>query len=290
MVERVRLLLNEALRQDSIKRYFLMFGGGLFAPVTPCSCPVLPLTVGHIGNKVGESRWEVFLLSLSLIAGTFAGFLSRLPKARVWMEGVKTRFALPIILTVTLLFVFVGQHTDFPDLTRMFAGSHSPAPQQTPQEPKLVAATALPPRATERTSETKAPDFTLPSLDGSQVTLSSFKGKKGVVLVFFATWCVNCMKEVPEIKKFALTAQKENIEVLAINFKQRADIVERFHKSHNINYRILLDADGAVAIGKYGIKGIPHIIGIDAKGEMIYRGEDLPVKKAEFIERLNQGL
>jgi peroxiredoxin len=30
-----------------------------------------------------------------------------------------------------------------------------------------------------------APDFTLPSIDGSKVTLSSFKGKKTVVLAFF---------------------------------------------------------------------------------------------------------
>jgi cytochrome oxidase Cu insertion factor (SCO1/SenC/PrrC family) len=30
-----------------------------------------------------------------------------------------------------------------------------------------------------------APDFTLPASDGSKVTLSSFKGKKTVVLAFF---------------------------------------------------------------------------------------------------------
>ncbi|MXX75261.1 MAG: redoxin domain-containing protein [Holophagales bacterium] len=30
-----------------------------------------------------------------------------------------------------------------------------------------------------------APDFTLPSTDGSQVTLSSFAGQKNVVLAFF---------------------------------------------------------------------------------------------------------
>jgi peroxiredoxin Q/BCP len=30
-----------------------------------------------------------------------------------------------------------------------------------------------------------APDFTLPSTDGSQVTLSAFAGQKNVVLAFF---------------------------------------------------------------------------------------------------------
>jgi peroxiredoxin len=209
-------------------------------------------------------------------------FFSRQGTKSVNRKGL----AFLVIFTASLLLIFFGQHNNPPNLPRILAGSYSPAPQ----EPKVLAATALPARAMEKSSEGKAPDFTLTSLDGSQVTLSSFKGKKGVVLAFFATWCVNCMKEVPEIKKFALMAQKENVEVLAINFKQRADIVERFQKSHSISYRILLDMDGAVALGKYGIKGIPHIIGIDAKGEMIYRGEDLPVKKTEFIEKLNQGL
>ena len=136
----------------------------------------------------------------------------------------------------------------------------------------------------------KAPDFTLASLDGSQVTLSSYKGKKGVVLVFFATWCVNCMKEVPAIKQFAQAARKDNVEVLAINYKQYPNIVERFNKSNNINYDILLDTDGKVATGKYDVRGLPHIVGVNAKGDIIYRGEALPGKKAEFIKELNQGL
>lgn len=342
MVQQVRLLLDEALRQDSIKLHFRMFGGGLFASLTPWTCPVLPWTdVGCIAN-----RWRIFMVSLSLvtgmalvyatlgrivtpavggtfglimgngltlyaisvfylmmglsllgylqgalilIAGRFAGFLSKLPMAGGRKTTVKKGFALLIILTAGLMFVLVGLYADFPNLTQSLAGSYSPVPQPS-QEPKLAATTAFPSRAAEKPSEGKAPDFILASLDGTQVTLSSFKGKKGVVLVFFATWCVNCMKEVPEIKKFALAAQKENIEVLAINFKQRVVIVEKFQKSNNINYRILLDSDGAVAIGKYGIKGIPHVVGIDAKGEMIYRGEDLPVKKAEFMQSLNQGL
>lgn len=258
MVEQARLLLDKALRQDSIELcHFRTFGGGLFASVIPCTCALLPWTV-------------------------------KLPVAWGGKANVKKGVALLIIFTASLLSVVVGLHTNFPNLTQSPAGSYSPVPPPS-REPRLAAAAVVPPRAAEK-AEGKAPDFILASLDGTQVALSSFRGKKGVVLVFFATWCVNCMKEVPEIKKFALEAQKENIEVLAINFKQRVDIVEKFHKSNNINYRILLDSDGAVATGKYGIKGIPHIIGIDAKGEMIYRGDDLPVKKAEFMQKLNQGL
>ena len=419
MVEQIQLLLVEAFRQDSLNLYFLMFGGGLIASLTPCMYPVLPLTVGYIGAQAGANRLRVFLLSLSLvtglavvyavlgaivaaaggtfgsimgkgyvlyaialfylmmglflldvfrlpnpqffsrlqaqsanrkgllgafviggvsglivgpctgpilaialgaialtlkdvqgaeyalqvvkggfllflfgfgqgalilITGMFTGFLSRLPKAGAWMETVKRGFALLIIIASSLLFVLVGQNTDFPSLTRLLAGPLS-APVSVPI---LAVSTELQPPA--EASGNPAPDFTLTSMEVSQVTLSSYKGEKGVVLVFFATWCVTCMKEVPEIKRFAETAQKEKIEVVGVNYKQKADIVERFYKSNKINYGILLDTDGTVTTVKYGIKGLPHIIGINAKGEIIYRGVALPEKKAEFIAQLKQGL
>ena len=100
------------------------------------------------------------------------------------------------------------------------------------------------------------------------------------------------MKEVPEIKRFAETARKEKIEVIAVNYKQQTDIVERFNKTNKVNYGILLDAEGTVTTGKYGIKGLPHIVGIDAKGEIVYRGTALPEEKTEFefLAKLKQGL
>ncbi len=421
MVEQIRYFLEEAFRQDTIGLYFLMFGGGLFASVTPCTYPVLPLTVGYIGNQAGANRLHAFLLSASLvaglatvyavlgaivaaaggtfgsimgkgfvlygvaffyllmglflldlfrlpnpqffsrlqaksanskgilgafviggvsglivgpctgpilavalgaialalkdvqgteyalqvakggfllflfgfgqgalilIAGSFTGFLSRLPKAGAWMETVKKGFALLIIVASTLLFVFVGQNTDFPSLTRLLAGPSSPAAPA----PKPAVAAESEPLAIADPSGNPAPDFTLASLDGSQVTLSSYRGRKGVVLVFFATWCVPCMKEVPEIKRFAGTARKERIEVLAVNYKQQTDIVERFNKSNKVNYGILLDTEGTVTEGKYGIKGLPHLVGVDATGKIVYRGIDLPADKEEFMRNLQRGL
>jgi cytochrome c-type biogenesis protein len=420
MIEQIQLLLEEAFRQDSFSLYVLMFGGGFIASFTPCMYPVLPLTVGYLGNQAGANRLRVFLLSLSLvtglavvyavlgavvaaaggtfgsimgkgfvlyaialfylmmglflldvfrlpnpqffsrlqaksanrkgivgafliggvsglivgpctgpilavalgsialtlknvqgaayalqvvkggfllflfgfgqgalilIAGMFTGFLSRLPKAGAWMEMVKKGFALLIIIASSFLFVFVGQNTDFPSLTRLLAGPSSPA-----VAPMPAVSTESRPQVTAESLGNLAPDFTLASLDGSQVTLSSYKGKKGVVLVFFATWCVSCMKEVPEIKRFTETARKEKIEVFAVNYKQQTDIVERFNKSNNVNYGILLDTEGTVTAGKYGIKGLPHIVGIDAKGEIVYRGTELPEAKIQFMAELKQGL
>ena len=156
--------------------------------------------------------------------------------------------------------------------------------------PNPVVSATTKPQETESRSENPAPDVILPSLEGGQVTLSHFKGIKGVALVFFAPWCVGCIQEVPEIKKFAETAQKENVIVFGIAYKQPKRNIERFKKTYQIHYGILLDMDGTVTTQKFGIKGIPHIIGINAKGVIVYRGTALPDNKNDFILNLRQGL
>ncbi len=297
-----RLHAKSANRKGLLGAFVIGGVSGLI--VGPCTGPILAVALGAIALTLKDVHGIDYALqgvkggillflfgfgqgALILLAGISTSFLSRLPKAGVWMEAVKKGFALLIILTASLLFVFVGQHTDFPSLTRLLASASSPAAPA----PKPDTSAESPPQAIEKHSENLAPDFTLTSLGGShQVTLSRFKGKKGVVLVFFATWCVSCVKEVPEIKQFAEMAQKENITVLGINYKQPAELVERFKESHQIDYGILLDTEGTVTTGKYGITGLPHLVGINAKGGIIYRGTALPNNKDEFIKNLKQGL
>ena len=45
-----------------------------------------------------------------------------------------------------------------------------------------------------------APDFTVTATDGSEVALSSMKGKP-VILNFWASWCPPCQKEIPDLQK-----------------------------------------------------------------------------------------
>jgi thiol:disulfide interchange protein len=280
-----------------------VIGGVSGLIVGPCTGPILAVALGSIALMLRDVQGSAYALqvakggfllflfgfgqgALILIAGSFTGFLSRLPKAGAWMETVKKGFALSIIVASTLLFVFVGQNTDFPSLTRLLASPSSPTASA--PMPAVSKESQLP--AKEDSSANPAPDFTLASLDGPQVTLSSYRGRKGVVLVFFATWCVPCMKEVPAIKRFTETARKERIEVLAVNYKQQMDIVERFTQSNKVNYRILLDAEGTVTEERYGIKGLPHLVGVDATGKIVYRGIDLPADEDEFMRNLQQGL
>jgi peroxiredoxin len=279
-----------------------VIGGVSGLIVGPCTGPILAVALGAIALTLQNVHGVDYALqilkggillflfgfgqgALILLSGSFTGFILKLPKAGTWMEVVKKGFALSIIIAASLLFVFVGQNTDFPSLTRFLASTEPSAVEN--QE--LKALSELNPRSITPPAAELAADFTLPSLGGNPITLSDYKGKKGVVLVFFATWCVNCMKEVPEIKQFAKMAQKENVIVLGINYKQPEDIIKRFQESNQIDYGILLDAEGKVTTKTFGIKGIPHIIGINTKGEVFYRGTTLPENKYEFMKNLKPG-
>jgi cytochrome c-type biogenesis protein len=90
MIEQIQHLLEGAFRQDTVGLYFLMFSGGLFASVTPCTYPVLPLTIGFIGNQAGANRLRAFLLSLSLVTGLAAVYAVLGASWRQW-EGRSVR-------------------------------------------------------------------------------------------------------------------------------------------------------------------------------------------------------
>jgi len=135
----------------------------------------------------------------------------------------------------------------------------------------------------------KAADFTLPTHDGKSLTLSDLSGKRAAVLVFFATWCPYCMEEVPAVKSFVEASKDKGVLVYGIDTQQKKDIVGKFIKDRDINYRILLDEDGKTAEA-YGVTGIPNVVGIDWKGVVRYRDYRMPKDTEGFIKQLTDGL
>lgn len=123
-----------------------------------------------------------------------------------------------------------------------------------------------------------APDFTLKSLDGKEVKLSSFKGKT-VVLEWFNPGCPY-VKRSHGVGSLVDTAQrhtKAGVVWLAINSgaagKQGADPKDNVEaaKAWKLEHPILLDATGTV--GKsYGATNTPHMFVIDKTGKLVYAG------------------
>src|SRR3989338_759969 len=64
-----------------------------------------------------------------------------------------------------------------------------------------------------------APDFSLESLSGGTISLADYRGKKPVVLDFWASWCPNCRRDMPNLNRY-YDKYKDRVEVIGINLHE----------------------------------------------------------------------
>lgn len=125
-------------------------------------------------------------------------------------------------------------------------------------------------------------DFELILLNSTEtLKLSNIVGKKLVLLNFWASWCLFCIKEIPEIKRLYETYKDKGLEVIFINIKEPQRNVSRLIKEKNISYKVSLDLNAEVA-RKYNIRKVPTNFIIDLNGNIVFTSHMLP--KKEFIE------
>jgi len=112
-----------------------------------------------------------------------------------------------------------------------------------------------------------APDFTLQKLGGGTISLSEFRGKKPVVVDFWASWCPNCRRDMPKLNGF-YEKYKDRVEVIGVNLQERESTVADFIKSRGINFPIALDPRGQ-ASNAFGIQYTNTHFLIDKDGNLI---------------------
>jgi peroxiredoxin len=118
-----------------------------------------------------------------------------------------------------------------------------------------------------------AHNFTLPDLDGNQVTLSDFEGKP-VIVNFWATWCPPCRLEMPEFQRIYEEYEDDGLVILAVNQAERPETASAFFRDEmGFSYTSLLDEEAAVGEA-YGAVGLPATFFVDRRGEVtaVHRG------------------
>lgn len=145
-------------------------------------------------------------------------------------------------------------------------------------EPSTTSAAAAAPAGEHAEVGKPAPDFALKDVDGKEVRLSSFKGKT-VVIEWFNPGCpfVKAAHSKGSLKDASQRHTKSGVVWLAVNSggagKQGAgaEANREAAKNWTMQHPILLDEAGTV--GKmYGATNTPHMMVVDSKGVLAYRG------------------
>lgn len=134
----------------------------------------------------------------------------------------------------------------------------------------------------------KAKDFKLKDLNGKEVSLSDFKGKK-VFLNFWATWCPPCKAEMPDIEKLYQETKASDLVILSVDIGEDKNTVKTFIDKYNYNFKVLLDTDQEVAL-EYNINSIPSSFFIDKDGNIIatHIGAMNLEQMKSYIQKLDQ--
>jgi len=113
-----------------------------------------------------------------------------------------------------------------------------------------------------------APDFTLKTVDGRTVTLSSLRGKL-VLVNFWATWCPPCREEMPSMEELYRNYAPGGLELLAINIEEDGpQVLPEFLKEHPHTFPVLCDTAQSVSV-RYGVYQFPETFIVDRNGIII---------------------
>lgn len=149
----------------------------------------------------------------------------------------------------------------------------------------VVLATRDP--STERASQSPligevAPATAGTTLDGEQVSIDDFRGQ-WVMVNFFASWCIPCLEEHPELNAFDVAHRAEGDAVLlSVTFDNEADEARAFFEENGGDWPVIDDPENSIGVA-YGVAQVPETFVIAPNGVVVQRFAGA-VTKAELDE------
>ena len=114
------------------------------------------------------------------------------------------------------------------------------------------------------------PGYSTDYLNGKRFDLASEKGNV-VLLNLWATWCVPCRYEIPELQKLHDRYASRGFKVIGVSIDESGvDSVKQFVEEEKITYPIALDADGHLA-NVLQTTVLPTSVVIDRNGRIVWR-------------------
>ncbi len=137
----------------------------------------------------------------------------------------------------------------------------------------------------------KSPDVgkpftaTLTKLDGTKLNLPKDLLGKVVVIDFWATGCVPCVRALPHLKSLYARYKSRGVEIVGISLDRDSQRLKAFVAANRLDWIITYSSEvgGEPAARKYGIRSIPSIWVIGKDGKVV--SDNARGKLAETIEK-----
>ena len=123
-----------------------------------------------------------------------------------------------------------------------------------------------------------APAFDLQRLDGrGRIDLAALRGKKPLVVDFWASWCTPCIHESQRLET-AMKKYGDRVAFIGVDTKDFSADARSWQRKHGITYPSVHDGGGKV-LAKWGGLPIPRIFFVSRSGKVVGElivEEDLP--------------
>ena len=111
-----------------------------------------------------------------------------------------------------------------------------------------------------------APQFSLMSRNGEQVSLADLKGQV-VMINFWATWCGPCRREMPHLEALHQRYANLGFTLLGVNVEEDTSGVEKFLKDTPVSFEVLYDPANKVS-ALYDVVAMPSTVMVDREGNL----------------------
>jgi len=119
----------------------------------------------------------------------------------------------------------------------------------------------------------KIPDFTLTDETGKSYTFADLiKGKKYLLIDFWASWCAPCRREIPNVKANYETYKDKGFEVVSISIDQKTDAWKKAVEQEQMQWPNFLDQKMAEI---FKVKAVPTMYLVDETGVIVAENEEV---------------
>lgn len=114
-----------------------------------------------------------------------------------------------------------------------------------------------------------APDFNASGLDKAGFHLQDYRNKF-ILLNFWVSWCMPCVRELPELEELRRELPESDFRIVAINVRDRESRLRKLLATRTFGFAIPMDRTGEI-YKAYKVTSFPTTFLIDRQGRLYGR-------------------